>query len=91
LGSLALTLAALKDWFAAWKEALKEWNMQESQFVLDLQLETKRQDLKRFLAARFGVLPPALGQQIEAITDPARMDALIWEAGRVKQLDEFSV
>ena len=94
LGSLTLTLAALKDWFAVWKEALKGWNMQESQFVLELQaeatLKAKLEDLRMFLEGRFGPLPADLLSRIEATTDLARANQLLQAAPRVGRLEELS-
>jgi hypothetical protein len=93
LGALALTLAALKDWSPAWNDALKGWNMQESQFVLELQAEAKLaaklEDLKLFLESRFGVLPADLLRRIEAVTDPKRADDLIRAAGKVNRLEDL--
>jgi hypothetical protein len=91
LGSLALTLASLKDWFPAWKEALKRWNMQESPFVLDLQLQTKLEAVKAVLEARFGEVPPDLTQQLATVTDLDRADQLVRAAARAKQLEDFQV
>ena len=97
LGSLALTLATLKEWFPAWKEALKEWNMLESPYVLELQaeatlkatLKVKHEDLKMFLEGRFGSLPADLGQRIEVTTDLAKMDQLLHAAPRINRLEEL--
>ena len=101
LGSLALTLASLKDWFAAWKEALKEWNVIESPYVLELQAEArreatlkatlnaKREDLKVFLEGRFGSLPADLAQRIETTTDLAKLDQLVRAASRIGRLEEL--
>ena len=97
LGSLALTLAALKDWFPVWKEALKEWNMQESAYVLELQaeatlkatLKAKHEDLKTVLEERFGSLPAELRTRLEATTDLARVDQLLRAAVRVSRPEEL--
>ena len=93
LGSLALTLAALKDWFAAWKEALKGWNMQESQFVLELQaeaaLKAKLGALRVILEERFGVLPAELLSRMEATPDLGKMDQLLRAAVRIGRLEEL--
>jgi hypothetical protein len=93
LGSLALALAALKDWFPLWKDALKEWNMLESPFVLDLQREAtikaKIEDLKVFLESRFGELPADLLRRIEVLTDLNRVDQLVRAAGRVNRPEEL--
>jgi hypothetical protein len=95
LGSMALTLAALKEWYEEWKVALKEWNMQESQYVLELQqataVNTKIDALRRVLEARIGVLPPDLLRQIEAIKDLNRLDQLFATAARANTWEDFSV
>jgi hypothetical protein len=101
LGSLALTLATLKDWYPVWKEALKEWNMLESPYVLELQaearreatreatLKAKREDLKLFLEGRFGSLPADLVQRIETTTELAKLDQLLQAAPRINSLEEL--
>jgi hypothetical protein len=91
LGALALTLVALKDWFQVWKVALKEWNMQESPFVLDVQLATKLEDLKMFLEARFGALPADIVQRIEAITDLSRAAQLVRAAAQIQRLEDLAL
>jgi hypothetical protein len=84
LGSLALTLAALK-----------EWNMQESLFVLELQqaerLKTKLADLKVILEGRFGALPEDLLRRIEATKDLAKMDQFLHAAPRINRLENLPV
>jgi hypothetical protein len=97
LAALALTLASLKEWFGAWKNAFKGWNMQESQFVLELQAEAKLEarreakleDLKMFLEGRFGALPVDVVRRIEAITDLNQADQLVRAAGQVKRLEDL--
>ena len=101
LGGLAMTLAALKDWFAAWKEALKEWNVIESPYVLEIQaearreatlkatLEAKREAVKTVLEERFGALPTELRTRLEAMTDAGKLDQLLRAAIRVKNLEEL--
>jgi hypothetical protein len=93
LGSLALTLAALKEWYPAWKQALKEWNVQESLYVLELQLETKLKtklaDLKVLLEERFGKLPDDLLNRIDTITDMAKVDQIFRSAVRINRLEEL--
>jgi hypothetical protein len=63
----------------------------ESPFVLDLQLQTKLEDVKAFLEARFGELPTDLAQRLAAVTDLSRADQLVRAAARAKQLDDFQV
>ena len=95
LGSMTLTLAAIVPWFGLWKDALKEWNMVESQFVLDLQaeatLKANRDNLKEVLSERFGELPADVVQRIDALTDANQVRQLHRAAVRVKRLDEFPV
>jgi hypothetical protein len=91
LGSLALTLASLKDWFPAWKLALKGWHMQESQFVLELQHEAKREALVAVLEGRFEGLSAELRRRIETITDPQKVEQLLREAGKVDSPEDLSL
>jgi hypothetical protein len=91
LGSLALTLAALKEWFGAWKDALKEWNMQESQFVLELQLATRLADVQAVLEERFGTIPVGLLERIAAVPDPGKLDQVLRAAARVSRLEDLPV
>jgi hypothetical protein len=93
LGSMTLTLAALVPWFGQWKDALKEWNMVESQFVLELQaeatLKANRDNLKEVLAERFGELPADVVQRIDALTDANQVRQLHRAAIHLKSLDEL--
>ena len=93
LGSLSLTLATLKEWYPAWKEALKEWNMIESPYVLELQaaaaLKTKLDDLKTVLQERFGALPADLLARLEATTDAGRLDEFLRAAVRVNRPEDL--
>jgi hypothetical protein len=89
LGGMALALVALKDWSPAWKDALKRWNMIESPYVIEWQVATKREDVKKFLETRFGPLPADLVQRIDALTELKDVEPLIVEAARVKQLADF--
>jgi hypothetical protein len=95
LGTLALTLATLKQWFPAWKEALKEWNMLESPFVLELQaeatLKATRKAVKMVLEERFGPVPPDLVQRIEATNDLAKVDQLLRAAAHITRVEELPV
>jgi hypothetical protein len=97
LAALALTLASLKEWFDTWKEALKGWNMQESQFVLELQaearrettLQTKRNVLKMLGEERFGELPADMLDRLKVVTDLERLDQLLRAVVRVSRLEEL--
>jgi hypothetical protein len=73
----------------AWKVALKDWNMQESQFVLELQAAAKRESLKMVLEERFGPLPADLAHHIDAITDLKRLDQLLRAAVHVNKPEEL--
>jgi hypothetical protein len=89
LGSLALTLATLKEWFAVWKEALKEWNMLESPYVLELQATATLKAVKTVLEERFGALPADLLARLEATTDAGKLDQLLRAAIRVNRPEEL--
>ena len=92
---MALTLADLKEWFPMWEQALKEWNMQESRFVLKMKeeatLEAMRNALQRVLEVRFGVLPADLLHKIQAIKDLNRVDQLFEPAVRVNRPEDLSL
>src|SRR5262245_13737313 len=51
--SLALVLAGLKDWYPAWRLALKEWNVREAEIVKEWKrqerIETLRETLRYLL------------------------------------------
>ena len=83
-GALALVFAEPAGRRALWKQALEKWNMIESQQVLEWMAEGEAKGLREgllrasrtrtllrdLLEDRFGPLPEALVQQIEATTDP---------------------
>ncbi len=54
-----------------------------------VQAETRCNDILRFLAARFGAIPPEIEAALKAITDPARLDDLIDWAARCPDLAAF--
>jgi uncharacterized protein YicC (UPF0701 family) len=76
-----------------WKEALKEWNMQQSQQVLEWQaeaaLQTCRDVLRMLLEDRFGSLPEALGQKIDTTEDLERLRAAMRQVSKIQSADEL--
>jgi hypothetical protein len=58
---------------AAWKQALKEWNMVQSQQVLEWQAEARAEALLEALEARFGAVPAEIASAVRATTDIARL------------------
>jgi hypothetical protein len=50
-----------------------------------------RDVLRRMLARRFGPLPEAVLQRIEAVTDVARLQAALNRVDKIKNLDELEL
>lgn len=93
-GGLAVVLADAAGRRPIWKEALKEWNMRESQAVLEWmnEAEIKRQvaDLLRLLELRLppGV-PPELVDIIRQTTDRDQLSRWFDAAATAPSLDAF--
>jgi len=88
---------------ALWRQVLEKWNMIESQQVLEWmaegeakgelrgELRASRNLLRDLLEARFGALPEALAQRIEAATDLERLREAHRQASRLDQLDDLQL
>jgi hypothetical protein len=90
---LALVFAEAAGCCEAWKQALTEWNMIQSQQVLEWQAETRVQTLTEavlaMLEAKFGGVPPELASAIRSTTDLSRLKAWLIQAGKAASLDQF--
>jgi hypothetical protein len=85
----------------AWREALRRWNVTESQIVNEWTAQARAEGqregktegkvglLLRVLEGRFGELPADLIQAIQAVNDPDRLDACGDLAGRARTLRQF--
>jgi hypothetical protein len=93
--SLALVMATLTDGSPAWKQALKEWNMRESEIVKEWKreerIETLRQTLRDLLQDRFGTLPEEWQARIEAVSDPDGLRQAVRQAPKVARLEDLSL
>jgi hypothetical protein len=78
-----------------WKEALKEWNMQQSQQVLEWQVEAAlqkcREYLRMLLEDRFGPLPEALRQKIDTSEDMEGLQQAFRQALRLQRLEDLQL
>ncbi len=102
-GALAVVFAELTGCRPQWKEALKEWNMQQSQQVLEWQAEAEargevrgelrahRSLLRRLLEDRFGALPEALAARINAIDDLERLQSAALQVIKIQSLEELGL
>ena len=98
-GALALVFAEPAGRRPLWKQALEKWNMTESQQVLEWmaegeakgQLREARALLRDLLEDRFGPLPEALAQRIEAANDITRLRAAARQVSRLGQLNDLSL
>jgi hypothetical protein len=104
-GALALVFAEPVGRRPLWKQALEKWNMIESQQVLEWmaegeakgelrgelrgKLQVSRTILRELLEDRFGALPEALTQRIEATTDPEQLLAAARQVSHLGQLDDL--
>lgn len=99
IASLALVFAELKDWHPAWKNALKEWKMRESQTVLEWinegklegKVETLQEMLRKLLEARFGPLSGDLIATIEAESDIKKLEDLVIQVVRISNLEDLAI
>jgi hypothetical protein len=99
LGALVLVLAELTDGWQAWQEALKGWNMRESQTVLgwikegrkEGQLDTLKDNLRMLLQEQCGPLPQEWIERIAAVDDPERLKAALPKVLHIRSLDEFTL
>jgi hypothetical protein len=96
-GGLALVFAEAAGCREAWKQALKEWNMIQSQQVLEWQAEGevkgqvkgRAESLLEMLEAKFGGMPVELASAIRATTDVNRLKAWVILAVKAASLDQF--
>jgi hypothetical protein len=98
-GALALVFAELTRARDQWKKALEGWNVTESQQVLEWMaqgeakgaLGTRRDDLRILLEERFGPLPEAVVQRINAIDDLTRLQAALRQVLHLQRLDDLQL
>jgi hypothetical protein len=104
-GGLALVFAELTPHAAAWKQALKGWNVIQSPQILEWQAQARdegrdegrkegvregRKDaIIDLLSLRFGNCPAELGAAIRAQTDPDRLKQWFTHAAQVSSLEAF--
>ena len=96
-GGLALVFAEAGDRRDVWKSALKEWNVIQSQQVLEWQeqarieagTEARAEMIYEVLRAHFGALPAELPERLRAIRDEAHWKRLAASAHRASSLEEF--
>ena len=73
IGFLTRVLVERTDWAIAWHDALKEWNMRESQTILAVihegEVKNMRWVIRDLLEDRFGSLDAKLVRRIEDMTD----------------------
>lgn len=97
LGSLVLVFAEVAGCRDAWKEALKEWNMSESQVVKEWmregevkgEIKGRVETIRTFLETKLGSMPADLATALRAITDVNRLNALVPLAVRAASFDQF--
>ena len=102
-GALALVFAEAAGRLEVWDQALKGWNVIESQQVLEWMAEGKAEGLaegqlreartllRDLLTDRFAPLPEALSQRIEAATDLLRLRAAARQVLRLGRLDDLDL
>jgi hypothetical protein len=93
-GGLALVFAELSGAHQQWHEALKGWNMRQSQQVLEWQeearLETLRATLLRLLRLRFKAeVPPDLQTAVHGMSDTGELSQWIDAAATSETLEAF--
>jgi hypothetical protein len=96
-GGLALVFAEAAGCWELWKAALKEWNVVQSQQVLEWQAAAKAEGktegmaeaVLEVLEARLGPLPAELPGRLRSLRDPVLLKRLLVSAVRCPTLDEF--
>jgi hypothetical protein len=92
-GGLAEILADAAGCRPAWKQALKGWNMVQSQVVLEWiaqgKAEGKAEDILRLLELRFQTVPSDLVQSIQATTDVGQLRHWFDAAATAASLSDF--
>lgn len=90
---LALVFAEAAGCHAAWKQTLKEWNMIQSQQVLEWQAEARIEELTTalldVLKEKFAGVPPEVASAIRATTDLRRLKGWLVLAAKAPSLEQF--
>jgi hypothetical protein len=89
-GGLALVFAEAAKRLPLWKEALKEWNVIESQQVLEWMAMAEANSVLEVLEAKFPPgAPPALVEAIRASTNREQLRDWLRIAAKADSLDAF--
>jgi len=88
-GVLAVIFAEAAGARPVWKEALRDWNMVESQQVLEWQSQAQVMSILGVLEARFGPVPGDLAAAIESVIDVKRLVRITVLASQAPSLDQF--
>jgi hypothetical protein len=84
----------LKEWFPAWRQALREWNMRESTLVNEWKreaaVEALQRNVRKLLEKRFGPVPEAVQKRIESTTDPEALDRALAQVLDVSRPEDLS-
>ncbi len=88
-GALALLFSEPAGCRPAWENALRGWNMIQSQTVTEWMSKGKVDILLRVVRGRFGSLPAEVESAIRAATDPAVLDQWADAAAVSPTLDDF--
>jgi hypothetical protein len=65
--------------------------MIESPLIQELMAERTHKDILRFLAGRFGLVPPEIAAALQSIEDEQAMDDLVALAVRCPDLEAFAI
>jgi hypothetical protein len=88
-GGLALVFAEAGGCRAAWKQTLKEWNMIQSQQVLEWRAEERAETLLDVLETKFGSVPTEVASVVRATTDIGRLKGWVVLAVKAPSLEQF--
>jgi hypothetical protein len=92
---VALTLAEAAGHKGVWQQALEGWDVTEStvanEFIALGKMTMCRANLRDLLQDRFGPLPEALRQRIEAATDLERLQAAVRQVHCLQSLDQLQL
>ena len=92
-GGLALVFAEAARCADVWKQALRGWNVVQSQQVLEWQaqarVEAKIESLVQILESKYGSLPADLDATIQGSTDLTRLNQWLIAAATTNSLADF--
>lgn len=93
IGLSILILAELKEWYPAWEEKFKGWNVQESMNVLrwkrEAAVEAWQDSIRTVITQRFGEPSKEIMARLGTINDPGQLRQLVALAAKVEKIEDL--